>query len=194
MRYSSEFLDACHLYIEGQSPKFVGVLTTVPPGTTVQVHPRAVHSTTRGLHPRLDESLLVIPKHYGGPDAVFFKTVFEEVGVPTGGTHRRAMTTEVAHVLNNVAYGANVALAEEMARVCRHYGVDYIEAVINYTQTNNLGYSKLDMDSKRRMVLTPPGAVIGGHCLNMSANLLPREIRGPIIDRVATYNDRGDEQ
>lgn len=190
MRYSENFVADCHAYIEAEQPKFIGVLTTVPPGTTEKVDPLAVHSTTRGLHPKLDEGLCNIPKHYGGKLSKFFADTFEMVGIPTGGIYHRAITTEVAHILNNVAYGANVALAEEMANICRHYGVDYVESVLNYTQTNNIGYQKLDMASKCRMVLTPPGAKIGGHCLNMSANLLPEEIRGPIIDRVATYNQR----
>lgn len=191
MRYSDSFVDDCLTYIEGRSPKHIGVLTTVPVGTTRRVSAEAFHSTTRGLHPRLDDGLLTIPKHFGGRHAEQMAEIFEGAGFPIGGIHHRPETTELAHILNNAAYGANIALAAEMEKVCRHYGVDYTEAVIGYTRTNNIGFERLDHGSKCRMVLTPPGAKIGGHCVSMSANLVPKELRGPILDRVATFNAEG---
>lgn len=194
MRYSDHFVDDCRTYLIGRMPEHVGVLSTVPVGTTKKVHPKACHSTTRGMHPRLDESIKVIPKHVGGLDAPWLAGVFGGAGIPIGGIHRRAGTTELAHILNNSAYGANIALAGEMAKICRAYGLDYTEVVMAYAKTNNAGFIALDQPSKVRPVLTPPGERLGGHCVVMSANLIPKELRGPILDRVATYNENGGQE
>ena len=157
MRFSETFVDDCRTYVEGRELAHVGVLSTVPVGTSKQIRADACHSTTRGMHPRLDESIKVIPKHVGGPDAVWMADVFRKAGVPIGGVHRRAETTELAHILNNSAYGANIALAGEMDKICRAYGLDYTEVVMAYTKTNNEGFTALDQPSKMRYVLTPPG-------------------------------------
>lgn len=189
MRYSGSFVDDCRTYVEGRVPAHVCVLSTVPVGTTKEIYSKACHSTTRGMHPKLDASIKVIPKHVGGLDAAWMADIFLSAGIPIGGVHRRAETTELAHILNNSAYGANIVLAGEMDRICRAYGLDYTEVVMAYAKTNNEGFIALDNPSKVRPVLTPPGAKIGGHCVSMSANLIPKELRGPILDRVAKYNE-----
>jgi UDP-glucose 6-dehydrogenase len=189
MRYSDQFVEDCRTYLEGREPKHVCILSTVPVGTTKAVRKDACHSTTRGMHPRLDESIKVIPKHVGGPDAVWMADVFRKAGVPIGGVHRRAETTELAHILNNSSYAVNCVLADELAKVCRHYGLDYSEVVMAYTKTNNEGFLAIDHPSKMRYVLTPPGGRLGGHCIQQSAALIPKEVRGVLLDRAATYND-----
>lgn len=191
MRYDDKFFDACNSYFTGWGPPMIGVLSTVPVGTTRKISPFAFHSTTRGMHPRLDESLLVMPKHFGGPSAKAASQIFKLAGfpVPDSAIHQRAETTELAHILNNAAYGANIALAAEMEKICRFYGLDYTEVVMAYAKTNNAGFMKLDHPSKVRPVLTPPGKRIGGHCVVMSAGLVPKDLRGPILERVATFND-----
>lgn len=189
MRYSDHYVEDCKTYLEGRDPTHVCVLSTVPVGTTKAIRFDACHSTTRGMHPRLDESIKVIPKHVGGPFAPFLAGLFGASGIPIGGIHRRAETTELAHILNNSAYGANIALAREMDKICRAYGLDYTEVVMAYAKTNNEGFTALDQASKVRPILTPPGDKIGGHCVIMSANLIPEHLRGPILDRVAKYNE-----
>lgn len=190
MRYSESFIEDCRTYILGRQPHFVGVLSTVPPGTTERIHPKAVHSTTRGLHPNLIDGLLTIPKHCGGAKADVFAKAFAMAGIPIGSTHMRAATTELAHILNNTAYAVNCVLADEMARVCRHFGVDYSEAVMDYTRTNNQGFMRLGHPSKVRYILTPPGGHLGGHCIQQSAALIPENARGVLIDAAATYNSK----
>lgn len=186
MRYSGKFREDCLVYLKKYKSSFVNVLSTVPPGTTEGIDKMACHSTTRGLHPNLKTGLLNIPKHVGGPTADIFKSMYESVGMSVV-THKTARTTELAHILNNAAYGVNLVLADEMQKICRAYGVDYYEAVMRYTETNNEGFERLGHASKRRMVLTPPNGKIGGHCVSMSAGLIPEELRGYLINKLATY-------
>lgn len=193
IRYSDEFEKIVSDYIKEYSPDYVNICSTVPPGTTARIQSnfpvcRIAHSTTRGLHPNLAEGMLTIKKHIGSPYAEEFKTYFEEAKIPCV-AHQTAITTELAHILNNATYGINLMFADEMARLCRHYGVDYTEAVTLYTMTNNEGYEKLGHPSKRRMVLTPPNGKIGGHCVVQSANLIEEHLRQPLLNRLAEYNN-----
>lgn len=185
-RYSKDFVALVHEYSAKYNPKYINVCTTCPPGTTQQLGALAVHSTTRGLHPNLVEGLKTIPKHVGGPESELVAKYFREAGIKCV-THPNATTTEVAHLCNNIAYGVNLMLADDLAQVCRHYGVDYYEAVMRYTQSNNEGFDKLGHRSKCRMILTPPQQRIGGHCVKQSAQLVPAEVRTPTIDRLANY-------
>lgn len=186
MRHSESFVSDCLGYLDQYKPQFTNVTSTVPVGTTEKIDDTACHSTTRGLHPNLKNGLLKIPKHIGGPSAEVFADIYRRCGL-TCYTHGLAKTTELAHILNNVAYGVNIVLADEMAKVCRAYGVDYYEAVMRYTDTNNEGYERLDHKTKRRMILTPPNGKIGGHCVTMSAGLIPEELRGDLINKLASY-------
>lgn len=188
LRYDNKFEATVKDYISRTHPLVVNICTTVPPGTTERVcGERGVHSTTRGLHPNLAEGLRKVTKHIGGPKAQQVADYFRMAGIPCE-VEGKAATTELAHILNNVAYGVNLMLADQMQQVCRHYGVDYYRAVMRYTESNNEGFVALDQPTKVRMILTPPNGRIGGHCVDMSANLLPEEVRPPLIDMLAHYN------
>lgn len=181
-----DFIPTVKRCIRLYGPKYVNVLSTVPPGTCEKIGPRVVHSTTRGLHPNLENGLLTIPKHFGGPDAEVFAELFRYCGVQCR-THETARTTELAHILNNASYGVNLVWADEMQKICRKYQVDYYQAVMAYTETNNDGYLKYGHKTKQRMILTPPNGNIGGHCVSMSANLVPEHERTPMLDILAKY-------
>lgn len=192
IRHSADFHKIVSDYVSRFKPRLLDICTTVPPGTTAKFK-NSVHSTTRGLHPHLSTGLKNIPKHIGGPRSEEVANYFRKAGVPCV-THKKARTTEVAHLLNNISYGVNLMYADEMARVCRHFGVDYTESVMRYTQTNNEGFRKLDHDSKCRMVLTPPNGYIGGHCVTQSAKMLIDALgdnASPVIAKIlADYNKR----
>ena len=192
IRYSPDFLKTVWGYIAVAKPRLIDICTTVPPGTTEVFDDNAVHSTTRGLHPRLYDGLRTITKHIGGPRSDDVAAYYAVAGIPCV-THRLARTTEVAHLLNNISYGVNLAFADEMARVCRHYGVDYQEAVLRYTASHNDGFRRLDHESKCRPLLTPPGGRIGGHCVVQAAQMLRDSMADEGVeigmsDMVAAYN------
>lgn len=182
------FIRVLNGYVEQYRPIYIDVCSTVRPGTTSLYGPGAVHSTTRGLHPNLASGLRSIPKHIGGPAADVVAGYFKRAGVRCI-THKKAITTEVAHILNNSAYGVSLMFADEMSRLCREYGVDYYEAVMRYTATHNTGFRALDHERLVRPILTPPNGKIGGHCVTQGASLIPEDKRGRLMDMLAHYND-----
>lgn len=153
------------------SPDLTIVLSTVPPGTCESIGPDVVHATTRGLHPRLEDGIRGIVRHLGGGKAKEAAKLFEAVGIACQ-THARSKTTEVAHLLSNYSYRVNLALADEMAMVCRREGVDYLESVIQYATTNNEGFRRIGQPSKMRPILTPPQGKVGGHCVQQNTDIL----------------------
>ena len=186
IRHSASFPNTVRKYIQEIRPRLINICTTVPPGTT-QMFPGAVHSTTRGLHPNLASGLFNIRKHVGGPGSLDVARYFQKAGVDCQ-AHTLAITTEVLHLLNNVHYGVNLMFADEAAKICRQFGVDYYDYMV-YTADNNIGFAHLGNPTKVRSNLTPPGGKIGGHCVVPSANLIPEEARGPLVERLAHYND-----
>ncbi len=187
IRYSENFFNIISEYIHVYNPDYMDICTTVPVGTTEKISPDACHSTTRGLHPHLVTGLKTIPKHIGGGEAESFRQYFYKAGIPSI-AHPKSRTTELLHILNNAHYGVNLMFADDAAKLCREYGVDFFD-YLKYTESNNDGYLALGHKTKVRPILTPPGGRIGGHCVNMSAGLIPEEKRPPLIDRLAKYNN-----
>lgn len=194
MNYSDGFEEAVIEYARRYDPEIISILTTTPPGTCENIEATlgipTCHSTTRGLHPALVEGMRAIPKHVGGrdPERSLLEQHFNNAGIETVGVNS-SRATELLHILNNVHYGINLMFADEAARLCREYGVDFTQ-YLYYTMTNNRGYIAMGHDSKVRPVLTPPNGKIGGHCVNYSANLIPEDKRPPMMDMLAHYNDK----
>ena len=176
-------------YLGLYNPAIVDILSTVPPGTTAKIGHHAVHSTTRGSHPNLVFGLKSIAKHIGGQYSEIVANYFRAANINCV-THRSAKTTEAAHLLNNIAYGVNLMLADDLQALCRLWDVDFLESVVKYTHTNNEGFQRLDQSSKTRMILTPPNGHIGGHCVIQAANMVPEEIRPQLVDILAKFNTK----
>ena len=190
IRYSDNFVDIVKAYVDLYKPELIDICTTCPPNTTEQISPDACHSTTRGIHPLLEEGIRKGVKHIGGINAMKLQRYYEIAGVECV-AHFRAHTTELAHILNNAAYGVNLMLADEMAKVCRKYGVDYYQAVMQYTASHNQTFNRLGHTTKSRMILTPPNGEIGGHCVKQSVDMLPEENRGFLFNKLAEYGKSG---
>jgi UDP-N-acetyl-D-mannosaminuronate dehydrogenase len=187
IRYSDDFVKTVKSYSDKFNPTLISILSTVPPGTCEIVGSDVTHSTTRGLHPNLETGLREITKHVGGKKAEEVAAIFRLCGIKCV-THAVARTTEAAHILNNASYGVNLMWADEMQKLCRLWGVDYYETVMRYTETNNDGYEALGHKTKVRMILTPPGGEIGGHCVKQSANLVPENDRTAMLAMLAKYD------
>ena len=187
VRFSDKFKDIVNENLEKYKPRILNILSTVPCGTTEQFGNLATHSTSRGAHPLLSEGLKKIKKFVGGGNSPELKIYFESAGIPCE-IFRNSRTTELLHLLNNMAYGISIAFADEAQKLCRQYGVDYFH-FMKYTESNNTGFRALDMPTKMRTIATPPNGHIGGHCVVSSANLIPEELRTPMINILAHYND-----
>lgn len=190
LRYSPDFLDIVRGYLDRFQPGIVDVCTTVPPGTTEQIGPHAVHSTTRGQHPHLAAGLRAIPKHISGPKAEALARYYRKAGLVCV-TDPNPRTTEWGHLANNVHYGLNLVLADLLYRSARKAGVDFMD-YLDYTRTNNEGYRAMGHETKVRPILTPPNGRIGGHCVIMSARMLLETIASddplrPLVELVGGY-------
>lgn len=174
-------------YSKLYKPEIVDVCSTVRPGTTAQLGPAACHSTTRGLHPHLAAGILAIPKHVGGGRAGELAAYYQKAKVRCV-IHRNSDTTEVAHIAHLVDYGIQLISADMRQKLCRDNNVDFMEAIVKYTDTHNSGFKALGMPSKIRMNLTPPNGRIGGHCVRQAAQLaLESGFSHPLVDLLAGY-------
>jgi UDP-N-acetyl-D-mannosaminuronate dehydrogenase len=127
-----------------------------------------------------------------GPVSESVARYFEKAGIKCF-AFNTPETTEVGHILQNLEYAVNLAFADEKARICRQYGVDYVDAVMSYNSSYNHGFEALDHKSKRRMLLTPPNGHIGGHCLVQNAQMLAPALRdagvkAPLVEMIEKYN------
>lgn len=189
LRYSKYFERIVWEAIKKYKPKALNVMSTVPPGTTevFDTLTLAAHSTTRGLHPNLVAGILQTPKHIGGKGAEEVAKVFRGVLNHEPILHPHARTTELAHIASNFQYFANIAWADEVDRWCRHYSVDFYD-IMRYAETHNLGYQAMGMPSKVRSIVYPSGGTISGHCVKLAAELIPKELHGPLTRRLSEYN------
>lgn len=187
IRYSETFTEAVNQAIKDYQPMALNICSTVPCGTTESFSENACHSTTRGLHPNLEVGLRTIKKHVGGGAAPQMKDYFQAAGIFCE-IHLKSRTTELLHILNNSHYGINLMFADEAAKLCRLYGVDYYD-YMKYTESNNAGYRAIGHATKVRPILTPPNGKIGGHCVNMSAGLIPDDLKTPLIAELSKYGN-----
>ena len=182
-----KWLELARHYIALYKPALVDVCSTTPPGTTRLLGKNACHSTTRGLHPNLEAGLLNIAKHVGGHRALALAAYYAASGIRCM-THGSPDTTEAAHLVHLLDYGIQLISADMRQAFCRQANVDYIEAVIKYTDTHNAGFLALDMPSKVRMNLTPPNGRIGGHCVTQAAKIAAEiGFKHPLIEILAGY-------
>jgi len=190
-----EFYSMVKEYCDQFQPKIVDILTTTPPGTcrAIQGMVKGIEinkSSTRGMHPNLEEFLIDIPKHIGGPSAKELEAMYEGAGWKTI-LHEKPVTVELAHILNNIIYGINIIAADEAARICREYSVDYVE-IMKYRQSQNEGFIKAGWPSKVSPILLPlNGGKVGGHCVSYCANIVSKD-KYPLTNILARYNDNLD--
>ena len=184
LRYGDEFHTIVRQALDRFKPGLINVMTTTPPGTCETIDPYAVHSTTRGLHPSLDQFIRHTAKHYGGPRAAEVAELFNGIIYPPPILHPFAKTTELCHIASNTQYAASILYADELEKLFRHYGVDWFDFE-RYSASHNDGFAAMGYSSKFRPVLHPSGGRLGGHCIAPNARLVPKELRGPIMSRIA---------
>lgn len=96
-----------------------------------------------------------------GVRAVSFYESFIDTVVEMSG----AKEAETAKLLENTFRHVNIALVNEMAKVCHEMGIDIWE-VLRGAETKPFGYMKFT-----------PGAGVGGHCIPIDPNYLSFEVR-----------------
>lgn len=186
------FYDMVEDYFHRFHPKIIDILTTTPCGTAelleeMYVDCAVCKSSTRGMHPNLSKFLVDIPKHIGGPAAEILSDYYEAAGFPCI-IHKKSRAVELFHALNNFIYGINILAADECAKYCREFAIDYME-FLTYRQSNNDGFLKAGYPSKVSPILTPlNNNGVLGHCITYAPTTIPEEKRGPLAKMLAGYN------
>ena len=107
------------------------------------------------------------PKLVGGvsPEATKRAVAFYSDFIDTVVEMSGAKEAETAKLLENTFRHVNIALVNEMAKVCHELGIDIWE-VIRGAATKPFGFMKFT-----------PGAGVGGHCIPIDPNYLSYEVR-----------------
>lgn len=99
--------------------------------------------------------------------------------------------TEIGKIFDTTYYGVCIAWHGETEKICKKFGVNFKEAVTDFNQTYNEGYTKLGKKNVVRPVLYPPKGKIGGHCIIPNAKILKRLYDGKFLDLLLRYESEG---
>ena len=186
--YSKTFVKSVKDYIKEYQPEITVIHSTVPVGTTRKCGEKVLHSPVRGMHPSLEESLLVFVKYIGGKKryAKRIASYFKKAGIKTK-IFDKPETTELLKILSTTYYAWNICFCKEVKRICDRYGLSFKEVYIDSNKTYNEGYAKLGKKNVIRPILIPMKGKIGGHCLIPNCHLLKDELTKIILKFNAKY-------
>lgn len=193
--YSPAFMDVVQNYLKEAKAQIVIIHSTVPVGTTRELEKYYegtgvffVHSPIRGKHPDLYHGLRNFVKCLGGTNKTVCDQVynmFQSLGLRVR-MYDKPETTELGKLLSTTTYGMHIAWVQEQERICRKFGLNFDEAVTEFTRQYNEGYKHfnihLDEESPYTRPLLYPG-FIGGHCVMPNLDLLEKSWPNSIFVR-----------
>jgi UDP-N-acetyl-D-mannosaminuronate dehydrogenase len=166
-----EFTNAVINYVKQFKPKLVILNSTIPPGTTMNIHKRIgcliAHSPIRGVHRSLEYMKWEMKrwtKYIGGVNAEAAEASrkhFEKLGLKTK-ILKSCVETELAKLFETTYRAWMIACFQEMHRISRHFEADF-DGIINFLEDTH----RIRLD---RPLMFP--GIIGGHCLIPNAELL----------------------
>ncbi len=182
--YGNNFIDTVNAYREQYKVKATIIFSTVAIGTTRKI-PNAVHSPVEGRHPKLAESIRLMPRWVGGygklVDEFFTAAGFKPVYVTSE-------TTEFLKLQSTAMYGLNIEFARYVKSVCDELGINYAH-VKNFNLDYNGLYRKLGMGGKyQRYILDPPEGMIKGHCIVPNSKMLDAQFPSVFLREI--YRDK----
>lgn len=181
--YTKNFLKDSLKYLDLLQPELVIIHSTVPVGTTQALNllasltisnPQIAHSPVRGQHPHLVKSLTLFVKYVGTEDKKTFNKVKREMSNMSLKWFDNPKDTELGKILSTSYYGMIISWHREMVKFCKHFNVDFENAVTDFNKSYNAGYKKL-RPNVIRPVLYPPKDKIGGHCITQNAKMLNKQ-------------------
>lgn len=194
--YIDNFVQIVKKEIKEIKPKLTIIHSTVAPGITKKIAQQTggmvVHSPIRGIHPHLYKGVKTFVKYIGADDkkaGVLAKKHLESLGLKTKVFFPSA-TTELGKLLSTSYYGLCIAWHGEMEKFCDKFKVDSKEAVSDFNQTYNKGYTELGKKNVVRPVLLPPNPSVGGHCIIPNAEILKKILRTESIDLILKYKSK----
>ena len=188
-----EFVNVVVGYVKQFKPKLVIINTTVPPGTTRDVHKNCgclvAHSPVRGVHKSLEHmkwELKRWTKYIGGANAEAAETArkhFEKLGLKTK-VLKSCAETELAKLFETTYRAWMIACFQEMHRISRHLEADFDDAVDFLEDTHRV---RLD-----RPLMFP--GVIGGHCIIPNTVLLLDSHDSEFLRLILKSNEKRKEE
>lgn len=188
-----EMVNVVVSYVERFKPKLVIVDSTVPPGTTMDVHKSCgclvAHSPVRGVHKSLEHmkgELKRWIKYVGGADAESAEAArkhFEKAGLKTK-VLKSCLETELAKLFETTYRAWMIACFQEMHRISRRFGANFDEVVDFLEDTHKVGFD--------RPIHFP--AVIGGHCLIPNTELLLKSYDSKFLRLILESNEKRKEE
>lgn len=183
--YSSKFIKQVQDYMEQYDPYLVFVYSTVPIGTCEEISEQVVHSPVEGRHPKLEQSILSMPRWIGVANAeaeklaaMFWVELLGSVRVMPSSRH-----TEFLKLRSTAKYGINLVWTDYEASIANDIGIDWA-AVKDFDHDYNDLYGDLGWSQFKRYILDPPNGVIGGHCVVPNAELLDKQYPNPMLKMI----------
>lgn len=167
--YSDNFIEDVKEYQEKYKPKYTIIHSTVPVGTSGQL--KATHSPIRGLHPHLEEGIMVFSKFIGGGEVDSVADYFRRVGLKVV-LLDKSETTEAMKLFDTEYYRTCIEFAHRVKKYCNKHDLSFHEVYTLANQTYNEGYVQLDHPEFVRPVLQPIMKEIGGHCVLPNSKLI----------------------
>lgn len=188
-----EFMNITVGYVKQFKPSLVVINSTVPPGTTQEIDERCnclvAHSPVRGVHKSVEHMKWEFKrwtKYVGGVNKESSDAAckhFEKAGCKTM-VLKSSLETELAKLFETTYRAWMIACFQEMHRISRHFGADFVEVVDFLEDTHRV---RLD-----RPIMFP--GVIGGHCILANAELLLKSYDSTFLRLILESNEKRKEE
>jgi len=183
-----KFVNTVTNYVERFKPKLTIINSTVPPGTTQQVHTRCgclvAHSPVRGVHESLEHmkwELKRWTKYVGGSEpkaAEAARKHFEKLGLKTK-VLKGCLETELAKLFETTYRAWMIACFQEMHRISMNFKADFDDTVDFLEDTHNVRFD--------RPIMFPD--VISGHCLIPNVESLLKSYNSEFLQLILKSNE-----
>ncbi|MCK4307115.1 hypothetical protein KAW50_02685 [candidate division WOR-3 bacterium] len=170
--YSNKFVSEVKRYKKHFKPKYLVIHSTVPLGTSKKCN--AFFSPVRGIHPRLNASLLIFIK-YLAPYSDFLKKYFEKTGMKIAESGNQD-DLEALKLWSTTQYGLSIVVEKEIYKYCKKHRLSFDLVYKDGNKTYNKGYSDFKMPNVLRPILEEMEGKIGGHCVIPNCKLLDSTI------------------
>lgn len=189
-----EFVNVVVGYVKRFKPKLVVINSSVPPGTTMDVHKRCdgclvAHSPVRGVHKDLEYmkwELRRWVKYIGGVNAESSEAArkhLETTGFKTK-VLKGSVETELAKLFETTYRAWMIACFQEMHRISRSLGADF-DSVVDFLEDTH----RVRLD---RPIMFP--GVISGHCIIPNAQLLMKSYDSEFVRLILKSNEKRKEE
>ena len=196
----NKFIEIARFYIERYQPKLTIINSTVPIGTTAELHKQCdgliAHSPCRGVHKNKEYMLKEFarwPKYVGGATAQAGKAAQEHFLL--AGLKAKVLAnctdTEFAKLFETTYRTWMIVFFQKMHRLAKTYSTQNPDLKINFDETVDFIEDTHEVRHDRPVMF--PG-IIGGHCLLPNSKLLLEEFEPEMLGLIMESNKKRIEE